>query len=140
MGHLDPTRTTTHLESLALITIHLRTRMRKEESDPRNKSSKNTNKLSLKSLGDWNVFGTWRGFDSIEYVSRSECTSSYIECEVLDTWMLGVVVVGGYLLPSTTKEPLGQATVDGCTGQSGAPPDTVWCASHITQPLGFRSF
>jgi hypothetical protein len=40
--------------------------MRKEESDPRNKSSKNTNKLSLKSLGEWNVFGTWRGFDSIE--------------------------------------------------------------------------
>ena len=40
--------------------------MRKEESDPRNKSGKNTNKLSLKSLGDWNVIGTWRGFDSIE--------------------------------------------------------------------------
>jgi hypothetical protein len=33
--------------------------MRKEESDPRNKSAKNTNKLSLKSLGEWNVFGTW---------------------------------------------------------------------------------
>jgi hypothetical protein len=47
-GHLDPTRTTTHLVSLALITSHLRTRMRKEESDPRNKSAKNTNKtLSL---------------------------------------------------------------------------------------------
>jgi hypothetical protein len=30
-------------------------------------------------------------------VSRSECTSSCIECEVLETWMLGVVVVGGYL-------------------------------------------
>jgi hypothetical protein len=97
MGHLDPTRTTTHLVSLALITSHLRTRMRKEESDPSNKSAKNTNKLSLKSLGEWNVFGTWRAFDSIEYVSWSECTSSCIECEVLETWMLGVVVVGGYL-------------------------------------------
>jgi hypothetical protein len=57
-GHLDPTRTTTHLVSLALITIHLGTRMRKEESDPRNKSAKNTNKLYLKSLGEGNVFGT----------------------------------------------------------------------------------
>jgi hypothetical protein len=28
-------------------------------------------------------------------VSRIECTSSCIECEVLETWMLGVVVVGG---------------------------------------------
>jgi hypothetical protein len=73
--------------------------MRKEESDPRNKSSKNTNKLSLKSLGEWSVFGTWRGFDSIENVSRSKCTSSCIECEVLKTWMLGVVVVGGIYSP-----------------------------------------
>jgi hypothetical protein len=32
------------LVSLALITSHLRTRMRKEESDPSNKSTKNTNK------------------------------------------------------------------------------------------------
>jgi hypothetical protein len=34
--------------------------MRKEESDPSNKSTKNTNKHSLKSLGGWNDFG---GFD-----------------------------------------------------------------------------
>jgi hypothetical protein len=32
---------------------------------------------------------------------------------------------------------LGNSTVDGRTGQSGAPPDTVRCASHVTQPLGF---
>jgi hypothetical protein len=32
-------------------------------------------------------------------VSRSECTSSCIECEVLETWMLGVVVVGGIYSP-----------------------------------------
>jgi hypothetical protein len=31
-GHLDPTRTTTHLVSLALITSHLRIRMGIEES------------------------------------------------------------------------------------------------------------
>jgi hypothetical protein len=29
------------------------------------------------------------------------------------------------------------ASVDWRTGQSGAPPDTVRCASHVTQPLGF---
>jgi hypothetical protein len=66
MGHLDPARTTTQLVSLALLTKHLGTRMRKEESDPSNKSGKNMNKLSLKSLSDWSGFGTWRGFDSIE--------------------------------------------------------------------------
>jgi hypothetical protein len=32
---------------------------------------------------------------------------------------------------------LGKAAVEGRTGQSGASPDTVWCASHVTQPLGF---
>jgi hypothetical protein len=31
MGHLDPTRSTTHLVSLALITSVLRTRMRKKK-------------------------------------------------------------------------------------------------------------
>jgi hypothetical protein len=95
MGHLDLARTTTHLVSLALITSHFENKNEEEESDPRNKSAKNTNKLSLKSLGEWNVFGTWRGFDSIKFVSRSEYTRYCIECEVLETWMLGVVVVGG---------------------------------------------
>jgi hypothetical protein len=38
--------------------------MRKEESDPSNKSAKNTNKNSLSS--GWSGFGTWRGFDSID--------------------------------------------------------------------------
>jgi hypothetical protein len=114
--------------------------MRKEESDPSNKSAKNTNKLSLKSLGEWNVFGTWRGFDSIENVSWNECTSSCIECEVLETWMLRVVVVGGVFIASTTNKPLGVAAVDGRTRQSGAPPDTTRCASHVTQPLGFERF
>jgi hypothetical protein len=52
MGHLDPTRTTTHLVSLALITIHLGTRMRKEESDPSNKSAKNTDK-TLSQVTRW---------------------------------------------------------------------------------------
>jgi hypothetical protein len=94
--------------SLALITIHLGTRMRKEESDPSNKSTKNLNKLSLKSLGEWNVFGTWRGFDSIENVSWSECTSSCIGCEVMETWTLGVVVVGGIYSPQPPNNRWGR--------------------------------
>jgi hypothetical protein len=30
-----------------------------------------------------------------------------------------------------------EAAVAWRTGQSGAPPDTVRCASHVTRPLGF---
>jgi hypothetical protein len=37
----------------------------------------------------------------------------------------------------TTKVVVGKAAVDGRIGQSGVPPDTVRCASHVTQPLGF---
>jgi hypothetical protein len=67
--------------------------------------------------------------------------------------MLGVEVVGGIYSPQPPKDrwgwllsmgapegPLGLAAVDGRTGQSGAPPDTVRCVSHVTQPLGFESF
>jgi hypothetical protein len=32
---------------------------------------------------------------------------------------------------------VGRLSVACRTGQSGAPPDTVWCASHVTRPLGF---
>jgi hypothetical protein len=39
--------------------------MRKEESDPSNKS---TNEYDLKSLGGWNEFETWRGFDLLNCV------------------------------------------------------------------------
>jgi hypothetical protein len=42
MGHLDPVWTTTHLVSLALLTKHLRNRMRKEEGNPSDKSNKRT--------------------------------------------------------------------------------------------------
>jgi hypothetical protein len=46
-------------------------------------------------------------------------------------WWLGVFIA------PPTKCPLGRLSVDGRTGQSGVPPDTVRCASHVTQPLGF---
>jgi hypothetical protein len=51
--------------------------------------------------------------------------------------MVGVEVVGGIYSPQPPIQPLGQAAVDGRTGQSGAPLYSVRCASHVTQPLGF---
>jgi hypothetical protein len=51
--------------------------------------------------------------------------------------MVGVEMVGGIYSPQPQIQPLGEAGVDGRTGQSGATPDTVRCASHVTQPLGF---
>jgi hypothetical protein len=48
-----------------------------------------------------------------------------------------VVVVGGIYSTNHQTNRWGWAAVDGRTGQSGAPQDTVWCASHVTQPLGF---
>jgi hypothetical protein len=53
--------------------------------------------------------------------------------------------LGGIYSPQPPKQTLEVAAVDGRTGHcpvrhrtlSGAPPDTVRCASHVTQPLGF---
>jgi hypothetical protein len=45
-------------------------------------------------------------------------------------------VVGGIYNPNHQTSCLVKAAVDGRTGQSSAPPDTVWCASHVTWPLG----
>jgi hypothetical protein len=56
---------------------------------------------------------------------------------VMKAWMVGVAVVGGIYSPQPPIQPLGQAAVDGHTGQSGVPPDSVRCVSHVTQPLGF---
>jgi hypothetical protein len=47
---------------------------------------------------------------------------------------------GGIYSPQPPIQPLGQAAVDGRTGQSGAPLDIVRCATHVTQPLGFWRF
>jgi hypothetical protein len=55
LKNLVPIEVVTKTGSLSTL---LGTRMRKEESDPSNKSTKNTNKHSLKSLGGWNDF--WR--------------------------------------------------------------------------------
>jgi hypothetical protein len=77
---------------------------------------------------------------SLELCLWSEVYCSCIECTVINAWMVGVVVVGGIYSPQPPIQPLGQAAVDGRTGQFGAPPDTVRCASHVTQPLGFWRF
>jgi hypothetical protein len=46
------------------------------------------------------------------------------------------VVVGVFIAP-TTKNGRWKAAVVWRTGLSGAPPDTVWCASHVSRPLEF---
>jgi hypothetical protein len=55
----------------------------------------------------------------------------------MNSWMVGVEVVGGIYCPQPPKQPFGLPTVDGRLGQSSAPLDIVRCASHVTQPLGF---
>jgi hypothetical protein len=58
----------------------------------------------------------------------------------LKTWILEVVVVGGIYSPNHQTNRWGWDVVDGRTGQSGAPPDTLRCASHVTQLLGFDNW
>jgi hypothetical protein len=79
----------------------------------------------------WNELWTWRGFDLFG-VSRIECYSS---CKV---WEVGKLechewwVVGGIYSPNHQTSRLVKADVAWRTGQSGAPPDTVRCACHVT--------
>jgi hypothetical protein len=57
--------------------------------------------------------------------------------------MLGLLEwrwLGGIYSSQPPKQPLGVAAVDGRNAQSGAPPDTVRCANHVTQPVGFDSW
>jgi hypothetical protein len=49
-------------------------------------------------------------------------------------------VVGGIYNPNHQTSRLVEAAVAWRTGQFGAPPDTVWCASHVTRPLGSDSW
>jgi hypothetical protein len=45
--------------------------------------------------------------------------------------------LGDIYSPQPPKQPLGVAAVDGRIGQSGVLPNSVQCASHVTQPLWF---
>jgi hypothetical protein len=118
--------------------------MRKEESEPSNKSAKNTNKLSLKSLGDCKGFGTWRGFDSIELCLGVNALALVLNVKC---WKLGCLEwwwLGGIYSPQPPYSRWGRLLSMGAPVSpvrhrtlSGAPPDAVRCASHVTQPLGF---
>jgi hypothetical protein len=68
-------------------------------------------------------------------VSRIECLAlvSIWKVENLDDLNVGVV---GVFIASTTKLDRWWRLLSTGAGQSGAPPDTVRCASHITWPLG----
>jgi hypothetical protein len=55
----------------------------------------------------------------------------------VNAWIVGVEVVEGIYSPQPSIQPLGRAAVDGRTGHPDAPSDSVRCASHVTQPLGF---
>jgi hypothetical protein len=43
----------------------------------------------------------------------------------------------GIYSPNHQTNRWGLVAVDGHTGHTGAPPNTIRCASHVTQPLGF---
>jgi hypothetical protein len=71
--------------------------MRKEESDPSNKSTKNTNKHSLKSLGGWNElwhlerlcsFDLCLGVNALALVLNEKLRK--LGC--LEWWWLGVFI------------------------------------------------
>jgi hypothetical protein len=50
---------------------------------------------------------------------------------------LNVGWLGSIYNPNHQTSRMLKAAVDGRTRQSGAPPDSVRCASHVTRPLGF---
>jgi hypothetical protein len=136
MGHLDPTRTTTQLVSLALITSALKNKNEEEESDPRTRAQRTREKTLSLVTKCWSVFETWRCFDSIELflvlIALALVLNEMSEkLGCLEWWGLG-----GIYSPNHQTNYWG-----GCLSMgSGAPPDTVRCASHVTQPLGFWRF
>jgi hypothetical protein len=114
----------------------LGTRNEEEEKRSKHKSSKNTAKLSLLVTIALSGIGTWRDFDSLYLclVLIALALVLNVLAENLDALKCGG---WGVFIAPPTKVAVGMAAVDGRTGQSGAPPDTVRCASHVTQPLGF---
>jgi hypothetical protein len=112
--------------------------MRKEETDPSNKSTKNTNKHSLKSLGGWNNFGDLERLWSVDLCLGVNALAlvlneNFRRLGCLELWWLGVFIAFNHQ----------QAIGEGCCRWAHR---TVWCATghcsvrrHITQPLGFWS-
>jgi hypothetical protein len=80
------------------------------------------------------IYGLGRGFDLFG-VSCIECYSS---CKVWEVRTLGCNewwVVGRIYSPNHQTSRLVKAAVAWRTRQSGAPPDTVRCACHVTKLL-----
>jgi hypothetical protein len=76
----------------------------------------------------WSDSGLGRGFDLFG-VSRIEC---YTSCNVLKVGNLDAIesgVVGVFIALTTKIWPL-----EGCCRMAHR---TVWCASHVSRPLGF---
>jgi hypothetical protein len=113
-----------------LITKVLRTRNGEEEKRSKNKSSKNTSKNSLSCHY---LLGVEIGLGEA-LILFDLCLVLNVKSENLDALKCGG---WGVFIAPTTKVVVGRLPVDGRTGQSGAPPDTIRCASHVTQPLGF---
>jgi hypothetical protein len=70
-------------------------------------------------------------------VSCIECLALVSSWKVENLDDLNVGVVGGIYSPNHQTSRLVEAAVAWRTGQSGAPPDSVRCTSHVTRPLGF---
>jgi hypothetical protein len=105
----------------------------KERSNPSARAQKNTTNLSHLSL----KLCVELGEDLITWVClelNARALVSSWKVENLDG--LNVGVVGGIYSPNHRTSRLVEAAVAWRTGQSGAPPDSVRCASHVTWPLG----
>jgi hypothetical protein len=102
----------------------------------------NMNTLSLKSLGGWNEFRTWRGFDPFELCLGVNALAlvlneNFRKLGFLEWWWLG-----GIYSPQPPNKPLGRLLTMGTldspvrhrTGTVGCP-----VRRHVTQPLGFRA-
>jgi hypothetical protein len=114
--------------------------MRKKKANQANKSTTKHKWSSHKSKCARVDFETSSG--SISWIVSLEWCLLLLywmrSSECLDCWSGGGW--GGIYSPQPPIQPLGKAAVDRRTGQSGAPPDTVRCASHVTQLLGFWRF
>jgi hypothetical protein len=103
--------------------------MGKKKSDPSARAQKITTKLSLLVTNVLSGIGTWRDFDSLYLclVLNALALVLNVLAENLDAfkcWWLGLFIA------PTTKVIVGE----GCCRRAH---QTVRCASHVTQTLGF---
>jgi hypothetical protein len=102
----------------------------------------NTNTHSLKSLGGWNEFGTWRGFDPFELCLGVNALAlvlneNFRRLGCLELWWLG-----GIYSPQPPRSRWGRLLA---MGTPGSPvrhrTGHVHCPvhRHVTQLLGFGS-